>query len=157
MAGSNVNTGIFYGDSKTTFADIRDGTTNTFMVGERDTFNCHSGVWVGVRNTNGGGTRGIHVVTGHAHPILNYVIDGDPLYDWAANFTGCGEGFSSLHPGGAQFLLADGSVRFVSESIAHNWFPGTLVNGTVAHSRDQSNGIYQRLMTRDDKLVIPNY
>jgi prepilin-type processing-associated H-X9-DG protein len=30
--------------------------------------------------------------------------------------------FRSLHPGGAQFCLADGSVRLVSQNIDHNTY-----------------------------------
>ncbi len=31
-------------------------------------------------------------------------------------------GFKSLHPGGAQFVMADGSVHFISESIDHDTY-----------------------------------
>jgi prepilin-type processing-associated H-X9-DG protein len=33
-------------------------------------------------------------------------------------------GFKSLHPGGAQFVMADGSVQFVNESINHDVYRG---------------------------------
>jgi prepilin-type N-terminal cleavage/methylation domain-containing protein/prepilin-type processing-associated H-X9-DG protein len=155
VVNATQNTGVFYGNSRVGIADIKDGTSSTIMVGERDTFNCRSGTWVGVRNDNGSGTRGIHVVSGHSHPKMNQDI---ALINWNVDGTGCGEGFSSLHPGGAQFLFADSSVRFISETIAHNWI-GTDANGngTIADSRNTANGIYQRLMTRDDKLTIGNF
>ena len=38
-------------------------------------------------------------------------------------------GFKSLHPGGAQFVLADGSVHFLVETIDHNEFRSMCTRG----------------------------
>ncbi|MCI0360346.1 MAG: DUF1559 domain-containing protein [Planctomycetaceae bacterium] len=155
VANATANTGIFFGNSRIGISDITDGTSNTIMVGERDTFNCFGGSWVGVMNTDGSGNRGVSMVIGHSHPKMNEDVN---VVAAGTDDIGCREGFSSLHPGGAQFLLADGSVKFIAETINHDWRnPSGNANGTIADSRDRRNGIYQRLMTRDDKLVVTNY
>jgi prepilin-type N-terminal cleavage/methylation domain-containing protein len=161
------NTGIFFGNcqgsatqcpnnmaSSVRMAEVLDGTSQTLMVGERDTFFCRSGTWLGVRNTDGNAARGVAVVIGHSHPKLN---QDTKVVVWDEPRIGCGEGFASLHPGGAQFVAVDGSVRFISNTINHFWFPNTIVNGTLADAKNNANGTYQRLMTRDDGLVIPNF
>ncbi len=167
-----VNSGILFGtctgpgticttgnQSAIRMADILDGTSNTFAVGERETRNCRSGTWLGVRNSNGSGTRGVHVVSGHSHPRINQPVP-PPTSNiaWSVDALGCGEGFSSLHPGGAQFLAADGSVKFIPQTINHFWAnPSGNANGNISDHEAQTNGVYQRLMSRNDNLVIGNY
>ncbi len=104
-------TGIFTKNHVTRIRDITDGTANTIAVGERDAKICGGGVWIGVRNVSGHGARGVHTAVGSGNVKIN-----GPL-GWGNNQ--CAEGFSSLHTGGAQFLLCDGSVRFLSENINH--------------------------------------
>jgi prepilin-type N-terminal cleavage/methylation domain-containing protein len=146
-----VNTGIFYGNSRVGIADIVDGTSNTIMIGERETFDCRGATWVGVRNTHNGGTRAVHMVSAHSHPKINQDTD---LIPWDTDGTGCGEGFSSLHPGGIQCLFADSSVKFVSETIDQNWVNTASgnANGREADAKLPANGLFQRLMSRGDKL-----
>ena len=151
VANAAENTGVLSGDSYIRMADIIDGSSNTFMIGERDSLNCGSGAWVGVRATNGSGTQGVSAVIGHAHPKLNQSPDVIPAN---TNRTGCSEGFGSMHPYGAQFLYCDGSVHFITNSIGYFWYPNTIVNGTVVDARNDSNQIYQRLMSRNDKLAV---
>jgi type II secretory pathway pseudopilin PulG len=155
-ANKTVNTGFAFGDSNIKFSHLIDGSSNTFMLGERDSEQCRSGAWVGVRRPSGGGTAGVNVVMGHSHVKLN-TPDG-PAIAWNVDHTGCAEGFSSFHVGGAQFALCDGSVRFVNNNINFFWYAAIPTGaGTEADSKDNRNGVYQRLMTRYDRLPIGDF
>src|SRR5262249_22897268 len=116
--------GIFWIDSRVRFEDITDGTTNTFLFGERyhrdPEFDRLQPVLLpGILPI---GTLGswdyveyqwtmANVVLHTAAPI-NYRMPtgGDSQ---ALNDRVCA--FGSGHPGGANFAFADGSVRFLSD------------------------------------------
>jgi len=117
--------------SPSRLADITDGTSNTIMLAERVGFPNIYGkggiVWASAKTAgpyqdlakvNGGGWGDImnadnwisgSLVTGPAYPSA-----GGPC---AINCSSMrSEGLYSFHPGGIQVLLADASVRFVSEA-----------------------------------------
>ncbi len=171
VSGDTTNTGVFYGNSYVRMADITDGTSNTAIIGERDTQFCHSGCWVGTQNAFGGSTPyqpvvdelDFSMVAGYDQPRLNQ--PPDPMTQSTMGPTLCGEGFSSLHPGGANFAFGDGSIRFIVNGIDY-WYvnngggpAAVATSGPYANDHrntdniyHKNNGVYQRMMNKNDKL-----
>jgi prepilin-type N-terminal cleavage/methylation domain-containing protein/prepilin-type processing-associated H-X9-DG protein len=116
-------------------ADITDGTTSTFLIAERDMKNGFGAIWIGRRN---GITDA--VTYGRADLPLNTKWAGatDPNCTRHA--------WTSLHPGGVNFALADGSVRFISDSIESHYGFTQSCAGTV----NTADFVYQNLYRRDD-------
>jgi prepilin-type N-terminal cleavage/methylation domain-containing protein len=129
--------GMFTVNGKTRMGDIIDGTSSTLMVGERaysltSTTNAgdevfHYGMSLFLtRSYNAGqGVPGYSDCLGGAMgkpgaTSINLVpftlsASSPALYEVRT-------GYSSQHRGGAQFVLADGAVRFISESILVNTY-----------------------------------
>ena len=128
-----VHNGILYPLSSVRISGIRDGTANTILVGERDYKDTHHGnhlgaSWVASRNTGTGlNAFWINFEQTRVYPTYaSLTIVGhedasgtNPARDatfWIPNSTNPNS-YSSQHPGGSQFVLCDGSVRFISETI----------------------------------------
>ena len=98
--------GVFAQASSVRIAMIEDGTSGTFLVGERlltETGNSGA-IWMRSINRVGDAGDGSAVAgVCDRRVLINDVTHPDA--------------FSSNHTGGAFFLMADGAVRFVSETI----------------------------------------
>jgi prepilin-type N-terminal cleavage/methylation domain-containing protein/prepilin-type processing-associated H-X9-DG protein len=107
------------------FTEVTDGLSNTFMLGECIgafciTQNFASQCW---------GTTAHPINFMNASLAVNLPTQGNPRWDESI-------GFRSFHPGGANFLLGDGSVRFIRESI--------------------DGATYRALASRANNEVLPN-
>lgn len=96
-----VSDGAFYHNSALNASAFTDGLSSTIFIGERAATKKHYSTWAGMPAGDGCIPA---IVVGSVH-------DG-------FNNTGAGHGFSGNHNGGANFLFGDGSVRFLTQTIA---------------------------------------
>ncbi len=143
---SGTTTGMFGINMKCNFRDITDGSSNTLCVGEGATGSqwrvargsaptvaiappsgrVQQG-WIApqpnplqiqsVSGTTTGGNWGTTVYRLNQNPVVETVYDATALANCNASTTDYTSNFRSPHTGGGQFLLGDGSVRFVSENV----------------------------------------
>ncbi len=133
--------GVFYRNSRTRFADITDGLTNTVFIGDR-AFADAKGCWAGIPTnsiTQPGSTNPWQTTTGSGQCLvlvhnnwINIKTDADGGLD----------DFSSKHTGGVNLLMGDGSVRFVRSITVDGvtrlafWAMGTRDGGEVNQNVD---------------------
>jgi prepilin-type N-terminal cleavage/methylation domain-containing protein/prepilin-type processing-associated H-X9-DG protein len=120
------NTGLFLYFNQKRMADIIDGTSNTLAIGEvRDG---HLGNNPNVWSV---GSRHAHCLRTTENPIntapglgITYSASGSAPLNGA---------FMSRHPGGANFALADGSVRLLTQNMDITLYRGlsTIAGGEV--------------------------
>lgn len=103
--------GVFGQNSNVKLADLKDGTSNVMAVGERYSISNVSlgsvghGTWLGVPDCTT--SVGLSAALGDTSVKLN--LGSKPRAETT--------GFGSFHLSGAQFLFADGSVRFLNDNI----------------------------------------
>lgn len=133
-------TGMFsrVGIHKVAMKNVSDGTSNTLMVGETLVEqSSHSfdiakirGYWAG-QDTGASHAGTIPSINWPVDPSISSCNQGAQFY--RGNFH-VAMGFESNHPGGANFTMVDGSVRFINENVDFRSF--------------------QLLGTKDDGLII---
>jgi prepilin-type N-terminal cleavage/methylation domain-containing protein/prepilin-type processing-associated H-X9-DG protein len=110
------NNGLLFLNSGVGYQEIRDGASNTILAGEKivaagfKDMGWMSGTMATLRNTEVPINAGWDI--GGSRTTRNGSMAPLPAPSDTAT-----SGFSSQHTGGAQFVFADGSVRFLSENI----------------------------------------
>ena len=117
--------GILFLNSSVRFRDITDGASNTFAAGERS-ITSGSGIWVGVA----------------ANAMEN---DAVTECSHSSRINAGLTSFSSRHGAGANILMCDGAVRFISADL----------DSRPADGGDP--GTFQRLGHKSDGLAIGEF
>jgi prepilin-type N-terminal cleavage/methylation domain-containing protein/prepilin-type processing-associated H-X9-DG protein len=167
---SEQDNGVFYLNSSVNIAAITDGTTSTLLLGERtgsilETYVARQSFWW----FSGGYGNTLFWTMAPMNPQrkvrqIRKRRAGDAI---PTRYTYT-DSASSLHPGGCNFAFADGSVRFVKESI-NSWpvdrITGVAIGVTSADGSFDGSapytispgtqlGIYQALSTRSGRETI---
>ena len=138
MFGCGGGAGCVTSRPSVAMRDMTDGTSNTIAIGERawnsGNIQYNAAIFYGTRDTDAA-ANGYGVTTVHGCGVR-------PIN---STDTSAGQrAFSSVHEGGAHFLLGDGSVRFISENVNHN------TDATI-------NSIFEYLIARADGNAIGDF
>lgn len=129
-------------------SDISDGTSNTAAIGE----SCDRYSTTGDRSRFFG-------FYGSSHTRRAEAGNSDRIFSTGGSRINpplgtpediIKQAFGSYHPGGAQFVFGDGSVRFVSEDIQHTARPWVASDPFDGAKSGAGFGAYQRLLSRLD-------
>ena len=143
--------GVFDDGVSYSVRDITDGTSNTIFIGEADGSPIEESAqldnsfpkWIGAPDFNGdyshSRARRSVLRRGDVNVGFNFERPDGAPGDFSPSL------FSSRHTGGAIFGLADGSVRFISD---------TIETGTTTNPPD---GVYMRLIMRNDGQVVADF
>jgi prepilin-type N-terminal cleavage/methylation domain-containing protein/prepilin-type processing-associated H-X9-DG protein len=113
--------GILFKDSRVRISDIADGTTNTILIGERPPAQSGQFGWwyrgLGQRKDGSAdmilSVRELNVYFPNCPPGPYSFVRGNPENNCDSFH------FWSLHPNGANFVMADGSVKLLAYSVDH--------------------------------------
>lgn len=125
LAGPEFTIGVLWRNSFIRLQHISDGSSNTFLAGER-CLTSAAGIWPGVRSNKN---------------FSDLLTDCSAGNEPNSSLTS----FSSMHAGGANFLMCDGAVRFIKNSIDSR------------AGEKEAMGTYQRLAHRADGQVIDGF
>lgn len=138
------NNGVFYLNSRIRYEDLKDGSAQTIFMGEKlcdgPDLGWASGTRASLRNTGSRINSGDLLYS--KSPIPSWNEDGStgggPATVPDPSNVDLVGGFSSHHPGGANFAFGDGCVRFLSESINRRVFQ-CLANRADGELIDESS------------------
>ncbi len=155
---ANALVGMFTFNNALPISSVTDGTSNTMMFAERangkitpqSEANCY--FWWG----DSVSTDTIFTTLYPLNPFNKVPnVAEEYSYSWVA-------AASSFHPGGANFAFADGSVRFLKDSIS-TW-PFNPATGFPVGTSDQNGylilapgtqyGVYQKLSSRNGNEIV---
>ncbi|MEW4565023.1 DUF1559 domain-containing protein [Bremerella sp. JC770] len=140
--------GLLVGSEGTKFRDVTDGLSNSVAVLERVYYSSPiSGLTTecGAGNLFGALVQNSNLMNFLMPPgEVGYGADNG-INSWVSS--NCSTGTSSNHPDGVECLLADGSVRFISENIHQ---------ASIADA-PPAGGTWQKLISINDGQVIGEY